>query len=508
MNLCLCRIFAVYIVAGLGTACLAANPSWEAPLTPAAQWRKSPVTDEKGRVSYIVDLRREARLAYPETEKAENTARFHHRHLPQFVNMIVAFEKRYGFESREQTSWVGDSFVATLTPEQLRGIRADPAVAMVTEETYMELSAPPPPWSDTTYASGSWPYWETSSWGRVATNGKQSNGTSRVYIIDIGVGNHTDLASVALRVNASCGSPGTTGCPAISPVGCYPHATHVAGIIGATYGNLGVAGVLAGAPIYSVAMSFANAIGGGKTCGSRTIVSGAIESAMDYVKWHLIFNSPYKVGIVNISINGPEFKSPGSCTPNDPSTCGTYNAKIIDLITPSAAWGGLTYPGAFVAQSAGNGFVDACDVAFNYGAPSWTNTADGVMVVGGIDSTGAAVTPANGGFTNTLTSSDLGSNWGACVEAWAPSKNLVSTYGPLYSFNDADSTTWQDEATPYGQYGVLSGTSMAAPHIAVAAAYLSEHNTFANPGAVESAVRSYFIWYGATDASGRPVNIV
>lgn len=132
----LARLFVNYsIFAALlcGTAKIGA----EALLIEAAQWRKSPVTDDRGRTSYIVDLRPDARRAFPETEKSENTARFHHRHLPQFVNMIVAFEDRYGFETREQTSWVGDSFVATLTPEQLRAVRADSAVAMVTEETYM-----------------------------------------------------------------------------------------------------------------------------------------------------------------------------------------------------------------------------------------------------------------------------------------------------------------------------------------------------------------------------------
>lgn len=501
------RLIVAYTLSSIAMLCSAATPSDGAPLFQAARWGKLPVSDPQGRISYIVDLRRDARLAYPDAEDRQEVGRFHHRHLPQFINMIVAFEKRYGFESREQTSWVGDSFVATLTPEQLRALRADPAVTMITEETYMELSAPPP-WSDTTYPSSAWPYWETSSWGRVATNGKQSNGTSRVYIIDAGVGYHSDLSSVALRVNAGCGSPGTQGCPLISPVGCYPHATHVAGIIGATYGNFGVAGVLAGVPMYSVAIPFSTWTGGGKSCGSPLVVSGTVGSAMDYVKWHVIFSGTYKVAIVNLSMNGPEYKTPGSCVPGDGISCGTYNAKIIDLITPSVAIGGLIYPGAFVAQSAGNTFIDACERAFNYGPPTYISNADGIMVVGGIDSTGAAVTPTNGGFPNTLTSSEAGSNWGQCVEVWAPSKNIVSTYGPLFLFDTGNPTTWQDESTLYGQYGVMSGTSMAAPHIAAVAAYLSEYTSFANPGAVETAVRSYFQWYGGTDFSGRPVRIV
>jgi len=128
----------------------------QAPVDPASRFGKSPVTDDWGRISYIVDLRRDARLAYSDTAPPEDVARFHERHVPQFINMIADFERRYGFFSREQTSWVGDSFVAFLSDEQLRAVRSDPAVELVTEETYIELALPP--WYDYTYSSSAPPY--------------------------------------------------------------------------------------------------------------------------------------------------------------------------------------------------------------------------------------------------------------------------------------------------------------------------------------------------------------
>ncbi len=51
------------------------------------------------------------------------------------------------------------------------------------------------------------------------------------------------------------------------------------------------------------------------------------------------------------------------------------------------------------------------------------------MVVGAINDNAEPVTRWNGGFENPVINSyELGSNFGPCVEAWAPGKAIYSTW--------------------------------------------------------------------------------
>ncbi len=123
-----------------------------------------------------------------------------------------------------------------------------------------------------------------------------------------------------------------------------------------------------------------------------------------------------------------------------------------------------------------------------------TSASDGILVVGGIDENAQPVTPLNylGGYNNgTLTALDDGSNWGSAVEVWAPSQRIYSTWSG-------------------GGYQVLSGTSMAAPHIAGLASILLENNpsTILTSVDLESAVRGYFKTISGTlDGNNQPVVI-
>ena len=124
---------------------------------------------------------------------------------------------------------------------------------------------------------------------------------------------------------------------------------------------------------------------------------------------------------------------------------------------------GFYYPGSLVVQSAGNQHDDACTWAYT---PAVAN--DGILAVGGLDENGSEVTPQNGGYPY-----EAGSNYGSCVEMWALSKNIYST--------------WNSNS-----YTVLSGTSMAAPHVAGFAAALLEQNsnTQWTASSLEQAVRA------------------
>lgn len=461
-----------------------------APINLAATSGNVPITDSStGLISYIVDLQAHLQDQFPTTVTSEDRNRFGPRPTAQAINMVKWYEGQYGFEHTDMTSWVGNSFTAYLTPTQLNAIRADPNVVLVTENKLADLSVTLPPWYDTTHSSSQPPYYETSSWGRNAVNGKVSNNTYRIYVIDDGVGLHEDLTNVIARVNASCGT-NNSGCPGVVTVGCYPHATHVAGIIAAAYGNKGVAGVDAGAKLFSVNVDTTNASPAVCTIPSPT--TSSIATGMDYVMWDLILNGGSRPGLVNISINSTDF-APG----------GTLNSKMLTLASPYV--GGYVYMGSFIAQSAGNDYINACSEVFGY-SNKQPNTSDGIMVVGGIDYLGKAVAPdpnGNPGYVNEpLAGNDPGSNYGSCVEVWAPSKVILSTWGPNVGYDPSNQSTWQRNDTTYTNYVDLSGTSMAAPHVIGVAAYLAEIQNLSVPSQIEAAVRNVFFTTGQTDKKG------
>jgi hypothetical protein len=88
-------------------------------------------------------------------------------------------------------------------------------------------------------------------WNISAVAGNQlSGGSVRAYVLDGGVGYHNDLPNVISRLSAD---PSTSS--PVPAVGCYPHATHVAGIISAPRNNTGVVGVDSWVPVVSVSVS-------------------------------------------------------------------------------------------------------------------------------------------------------------------------------------------------------------------------------------------------------------
>jgi subtilisin family serine protease len=194
---------------------------------------------------------------------------------------------------------------------------------------------------------------------------------------------------------------------------CNGHGTHVAGTVGARDNTIDVVGVAPGIRLHAVKVL--NCAGSGTTSG---VISG-----IDWVTAHAI-----KPAVANMSLGG-----------------GASQA-LDDAVRNSAA------SGVFYALAAGNSAADACTTS---PARAGAGTNNGIMTVAATD-----INDAEASF----------SNFGPCVDIWAPGVNVLSTK------NGGGTTT-------------LSGTSMASPHGAGGGAvYLSTHTT-ASPSTVEAALK-------------------
>jgi hypothetical protein len=260
------------------------------------------------------------------------------------------------------TSWAKTSATAFLTPTQIDALARDKRVSLLTENEYQDFSAGPP-WGNTYVGA------EHRSYGFYATNGKvgytPASGRD-VYVIDSGVAAHADLQGVVTRVNMACGTS-LSDCSNGSAsdlyprVGCYPHATHVAGII-SSRGNNGLAGagIYDAVRLHSVSVLSASGAAIGK-CGNSGIATTSIGYALDYVYRKTLGSPPgylsNGVAIVNISINSGSF----GYTINGSQE--TNRAALLKLTTPgytyiyntaTQLYDYVYFSGAFVAQSAGN----------------------------------------------------------------------------------------------------------------------------------------------------------
>lgn len=139
----------------------------------------------------------------------------------------------------------------------------------------------------------------------------------------------------------------------------------------------------------------------------------------------------------------------------------------------------------FVAQSAGNRDTDACLNAYNYNAAPEYN--DGIMVVGGTNRFGQRYATTNN--PAPWAPNVLASNYGRCIEAWAPADKMTST------LEDGTLTT-------------ATGTSFAAPIVAALAGRYGDQST--RPLEREAYIRASLSPTGSYEAapgSNRPIQL-
>lgn len=273
---------------------------------------------------------------------------------------------------------------------------------------------------------------EITPWGisRIGANNKGDVPAVYAYVIDTGIdGGHPDLKG--LLVDSVNFAGGKNG-------DCNGHGTHVAGTIAALNNDIDVVGVAPGAKLVAVKVLGCN--------GSGTN-SGVIKG-VDWVTYNAV-----KPAVANMSLGG-----------------GASQA-LDDAVQGSAA------SGVFYAVAAGNSGADACNSS-PARAGRDSGGGSGIMTVAATDS---------------LDREASWSNFGACVDIWAPGVSIPSTKlgGGVVSY---------------------SGTSMASPHVAgTAARYLGmPGNSSMSASSVEGALTAAQITPNThtTSKNGFPIILV
>lgn len=267
-----------------------------------------------------------------------------------------------------------------------------------------------------------------------------------VAVIDTGIDlDHPDLKA-NISANKNCVRPSRSG------KDDNGHGSHVAGTIAAINNTQGVIGVASQAKL--IAVKVLNASGSG-TWGQ--VICG--------IDWVTANASAYNIKIANMSLSG------GGTSDNN---CGNSNNDALHKAICKSRDAGVTY----VVAAGNNGANAANSVPASYD--------DAVITVSALgDSDGQS-----GGLgVNTSYGADdtfpSWSNYGSVVDLAAPGVNIYST--------------WRSSS-----YNTISGTSMAAPHVAGAAAlYINS-----NPGSTWTQIRDALVaaaealGAGHTDPSG------
>jgi subtilisin family serine protease len=209
---------------------------------------------------------------------------------------------------------------------------------------------------------------------------------------------------------------------------CNGHGTHVAGIIGARDDSSYVVGMAPGVRLTGVKVLDCNG-------------AGTTSSVMKGVDW--VTANATKPAVANLSLGGGI-------------------SSMLD-----AAVGRAVAAGVVFAIAAGNSAADAC--------------TQSPARVGG--SLAGALTVA---ATDSADAEASFSNYGSCVDVWAPGVGIQSTY-----LNNGMATA--------------SGTSMASPHAAGAAALYLSRYTAATPATVEAALRQAAMTTGRLSKNGQTV---
>ena len=364
-----------------------------------------------------------------------------------------AHAARFGAEVGHVYGAALRGYSARMSAAQARRVAADPAVAAVAPDRVVSLDRvsggrPPAaagrPGAATAASTQSLPTGIDRVDGELSST-RSGDGSGSVNVdvavIDTGIDvDHPDLNVVGGR-NCSTGRSYNDG---------HGHGTHVAGSAAARDNTIGVVGVAPGARLWAVRVL--NNAGFGST---SSVVCG--------IDW--VTANANTIEVANMSLGG---------SGSDDGNCGKTNNDIEHQAICRSVAAGVTY-----AVAAGN----SSDDAKNHIPAAY----DEVMTVSAL----ADFDGKPGGLAAPTCRSDKDdtfanfSNYGADIDLIAPGVCINST--------------WKG-----GGYNTISGTSMASPHVAGAAALYKANNPGASPTQVKSALQGAGTtdWNNADDPDG------
>lgn len=352
-------------------------------------------------------------------------------------------ERAHGFKRQFAYRSAVKGFAAPLTKQALERVKRDSRVEFVSEDRVVTAFGKPksPPVPQA-------PQTVPTGVARVNAPANTNKGAGvGVAVIDTGIDlTHPDLAA-NIVANKNCLSSRKNGNDDNG------HGTHVAGTIAALDNAVGVVGVAPQVKLLAV-----------KVLNSQG--SGTWSSVICGIDWVTQNALRYNIKVANMSLGG---------TGTSDSNCGATNGDALHRAICRSRDAGVTYVVAAGNSAANsNSFVPA---AYDDAVVTVSALADSNGVSGG---TGPATSYGPDDTFATF------SNYGNVVGLGAPGVDILST--------------WKG-----GAYATLSGTSMAAPHVAGAAAlYIKSH-----PGSLWTSVRDALrtageaLGFGHTDPSGR-----
>jgi len=281
-----------------------------------------------------------------------------------------------------------------------------------------------------------WGILRSSAWAAhgAGYTGVTSSGTPvRVAVVDTGIQlNHPDLATnLAPGLGTNCINPGQP------PNDDHGHGTHVAGTVAAAFNGQGVVGMATNAQLIPVKVLNAQGYG----------TDAQVICGLDYIA--ALAQSQPGPYVLNLSLGDPN--RPGE------TTCGS--SALHQAIC------NLTNVGVTVVAAAGNDGTDAASFV-----PAAYDEVIAVSAFTDFDgqrsSTGCRTDYTDYGSQCDDTLADF-SNYGSVVDVAAPGVHVLSD--------------WNN-----GGLNTISGTSMAAPHVAGAAALVLGANPSLTPAQVRT----------------------
>ena len=275
------------------------------------------------------------------------------------------------------------------------------------------------------------------------------NGTDERVNVDVAViDTGADLDHPDLNIYGA----GAKNCSllALTPEDLNGHGTHVSGTIGALDNSAGVVGMAPGARIWPVKVL--------SDAGSG--LNSDVICGIDYVT-----ANASKIEVANMSLGGGG---------TDDGDCGNTNNDAMHKSICRAVSAGITF-----VVAAGNDSADAAEST--PAAYDEVITVSALADFNGLPGGGAAST-CRSDVDDTFASF---SNYGSDVDIIAPGVCINST--------------WMT-----GGYNTISGTSMASPHVAGAAALYKALNPTATPAQVKAALQASGTtnWSNSDDPDG------